>query len=217
VDVNVCVVGSGPTAEGKGDIIDACDFVVRLKQCWADGAENAGSACHAIADYDYPPERCDRAWCPWPDAEFWLTHTPSQIIGERGTNYLETITVRRDLGIIRWVSTEFVVAIRKAVGYFPSTGVVAICMAMRLLHPDVLTIVGFDQLTPAEPNFDCARRKVVDHPDLGRPSHDFVAEKRFLARLEDGTWLGEECQTKLVWIDKPDIPPIAVQCPESSS
>ena len=202
--MNVCVVGSGPTAQGKGKLIDACDFVVRLKRFWLEGATDVGYSCNAIASYDYPIEMT--VFTKWANAEFWITQTPQQLLATHDADWLEMFTVRHGLGVIRWLSGLSWTEITSALGHHPSTGFVAICMAMELLTPDVLTIVGFDQLTPANPNFHCARRKITP-AQCAKPNHDFVAEKRGIAELEESKWLGKECHTKLVWSDKPDIPP----------
>ena len=52
--MRVCVVGNGPSAQGKGEIIDAADFVVRIKAFWCHGAEDAGSKIDALAWYGFP-------------------------------------------------------------------------------------------------------------------------------------------------------------------
>lgn len=206
--MNVCVVGSGPTAEGKGELIDACDFVIRLKRFWLEGATNVGYSCHAVASYDYPVEMT--VFTKLTDAEFWITQTPQQLLATHDAEWLEMFAVRHGLGVIRWVSHLFWTRIGEALGYHPSTGFVAMCMAMELFDPEALTLVGFDQLTPEDPNFHCARRRITP-AQCAKPNHNFVAEKRCIAELENGVWLGKGCHTHLVWSDKPDIPPAPVE------
>jgi len=195
-----CVVGAGPTAEGKGRLIDGCDFVVRIKRFWQDSASNAGSKCNAVATYDAPGEMSEYAH----GAEVWITQSPQQMVMRHGANVLEGLAGFADLGVMRWITHAFWELVCSGLQSQPSTGLVAIAMGMQLFSPGTLVIVGFDQLTPADPNFDCARRSVVVLPD-GSAQHPFVNEKRALAEIFNGVWLGEPTDTTLRWPDMPEL------------
>ena len=72
--MQVAIVGNGPTANGKGNEIDAADFVVRLKAFWAHGPVDAGRHLDALCWYggmngwDTAPTL--------PDCEHWITQEP---------------------------------------------------------------------------------------------------------------------------------------------
>ena len=49
--MRLCIVGNGPTAASKGDLIDSADFVARIKAWWAHAAADSGTRCDATAWY----------------------------------------------------------------------------------------------------------------------------------------------------------------------
>ena len=199
------IVGNGPTAAGKGCWIDACEFVVRMKAYWSHGAEDAGDKVNALAWYgvddgwENPPEFPS-------DMEFWITQEPRLFHGEclakPGNERLAKIVEVADFRIIRWMKTEPFCDSDMYIGRSPTTGFTAINMAMYVLRPREIHLFGFDATTRKGPNSDDARRIIPD--EMYTEYHDLESEKRKIAELFDGTWLGRPCATRLVWHDIPE-------------
>lgn len=191
-------------AKGKGVEIDACDFVVRIKAWWAHGAEDTGTKCDAWAHFacpqtrdvfrneiKTPPEQQRRTT----QGECWMLHTVNQLRDPK--ERLGFLVRTANLAVLRWVTQA---CWDRAYNYLdrdPSSGFVAVAMAMEVYSPDELVLYGFDCTTPEEPNFENARIKQMPC------DHDFVAEKRALAEIHGGRWLGQPVQTRLVWPDEP--------------
>ena len=203
----VCIVGNGPSAEGRGDIIDACDFVVRMKDFWHCGAKTAGSRIDAHAYYGW--------WTTWPDDpcegfEHWFTHCPGQLehAGVPSWDRLYILNTRATHQPIYWVWNELWTQLAESLdGDHPSTGFVCVGMALERFGKQLkeLVLYGFDSTTPEQPNFFD-----FDEQPKTRPYnivHSMLHEKRLLAKLAAGQWLGKPCSVKLTWPDMPDMPP----------
>jgi hypothetical protein len=195
--MKVCVVGNGPSAKGKGSVIDACDFVVRIKQYWTFGAEGVGDKIDAWAWYgaavatEKAPVAC----------EHWITQSMYEYAQREwkhddGAIRLERITSLRRDGVLRFIHHNVVCDLSQHLGAFASTGLRAIAMALTT-QPDELVIAGFDAI--ADDDMDA--RDGQHRP----PCHDMRAEKRLLCELEDGRWLGEPSRTRLRWLDPPMV------------
>ena len=198
--MRVCIVGNGPSAEGHGAEIDACDFVVRIKAFWVYGAENVGQRCDAVATYgDW------RAWRQQPpfSGEYWISQTLKQIEENSvGWERLAFISRIANLQPLRWLPQPMWDSLLQQIGSHPSTGIVAVCMGLAIIQPDELLLYGFDGTTPDKPNYHDARRPNPNDPH----AHDQLAEKRAIAELLDGQWMGEPSRVKLTWPDMPDMP-----------
>lgn len=200
--MRVCVVGQGPSAEGKGAEIDRCDFVVRMMAFWQWGAKHAGIRTNALALFGWghwlerPPLKC----------EFWYTHCWAQmsIQDAVGWQRLEFLTRVADLQPIRWLPERLWHRLADHIDAHPSTGMVAVAMALEILKPAELVLYGFDSTLPDRPNYADARRPMRPR-DLRAPPHDVLAEKRAIAEIAEGRWLGEPCEVKLTWPDKPPL------------
>ncbi len=200
--MKLCVVGNGPSAKGQGAEIDACDFVVRIKAWWAHGAEDAGEKIDAWAWYGDEPRLVEPA--PVLNCEHWLTlcnqqmsawADPDELIAgfkrQMARRPIENRMTRRLWDSV-WVQAC------EHLDREPSTGFVAVAMAIQAFDPDSLLLIGFDSLTADQPNYDNARHKwgfVTQH--------HFDTEKRAMAEIRNGTWLGEPIETKLEWIGEP--------------
>ena len=199
----VCVVGLGPSAADKAEEIDACDFVVRLKGFWLHGAENAGSKISAHASYgdlpkeDYPELRC----------EHWFTHCPQhvrrQVIawGAKRLGRLEFFAAKADGCPIRILPTRLWQKLRAYLNRDPSTGIVAVAMALERFPECELVLHGFDSTVPERPNFWDARQA----ESTKFACHAILAEKQALAEIDEGRWLGEPTHATLTWPARPDI------------
>lgn len=202
--MRVCIVGNGPSAEGKGAEIDACDFVVRLRDWQRCAAEHAGSKISAHAYYG--------PWSEWEhtpaQCEHWWTQCPEQIMrqGEAGQVKWDFFAEYASGHLVRWLMNSQWRELQKHLGADPSTGFVSIAMALWV-YPETeeLVLYGFDSTTPDRPHFFDAREEgkmgcaYVVH-------HSIVEEKQAIARIRDGVWLGKPIATTLTWPDMPEIP-----------
>jgi len=200
--MKVCIVGQGPSAEGRGKEIDACDFVVRLKEFWRFGAVNSGTRIDAWAWYGvaYSSEPA----APPSDCEHWVVHSMAGFC-EREKRYgdgfdrLKRVGAVRNGGVLRVIPGRVLKALTAYLGRFPSTGIRAVAMAMEVLEPDTLVLVGFDAATPLGMSCSDARG------EPGPACHDLLTEKLALTKLETGTWLGKPCRTAIEWLSRPEL------------
>lgn len=199
--MKLCVVGNGPSAKGHGAEIDACDFVVRLKAWWVHGAEDAGERIDAWAwfgDANWAPETVS---VPVSGCEHWFTQCDKQMSKRIDFDARWGSFIRLSQGEpTQRLTDDLWERVQSYLERDPSTGCVAVAMAMELFRPDELLLVGFDSTTADAPNYTCARI------DWGRTfAHAFDKEKLAFAEIRDGTWLGGSVQTCLKWIGEPDV------------
>ena len=199
--MKLCIVVNGPSAKNRGQEIDACDFVVRIKKYWKAGAENAGTKIDAWAtrgnldSYQEQRENVEH-WYVLPCA-FYVGRGQEKFkqemldINNRGRG-------RRILWATRADGKELEDYLRKS----PSTAMVVIYMALRVLPVRELVLYGFDSTTPDRPRYNNARPSGDNTPNT---LHDFVAEKRAVAEIFKGTWLGKPTAMTLTWPDMPDL------------
>lgn len=199
--MRVCVVGQGPSAHGKGKAIDACDFVVRLRAFWRTAADDAGEkiSAHAVFDgrgiLDVPPLACER----------WFTHCPEQVFGAHdvGRIRLRAFVENARFRVCRMMTDMLWAKLVEYLSAHPSTGMAAASMAIEAFPGCELVLYGFDSTTPDRPNYwDARNAKVYEvFP------HNMLAEKRALAEIGQGIWLGNPTTSRLCWPDMPDIGP----------
>lgn len=208
--MKLCIVGQGPSAKGRGREIDACDFVVRMKAFWAYGAEDAGDKISAWAWYGYAgpkgdavPKEAIASRVPG-GTEHWFTHCRQQVIDN-----LKTHPARFDDAIyasggdpFHQLPDDLWGRAEQYLDRHPSTGFVAICMALDRFPDAELVLYGFDSITPARPNFWDARGGVRHE---GKLPHRVDLEKRAIAEIRDGTWLGRPTAATLTWPDMPEM------------
>lgn len=215
--MKVCVVGQGPSAAGCGGEIDACDFVVRLRSYWTAGAEDAGSKISAHAYFGWWGGEEDPTG---PDCEQWFTHCPQQLINHLCDDVTKALHGKpepsqcglalRRLGF--FVKTAghrrvFVLGddlwhqMRDYLGSHPSTGFVAVAMALSRFPRCRLMLRGFDSTMPQRANYWDARQD-QEHATL---AHNMLAEKRALAEIDDRQWLGFPIHARLDWTNRPDL------------
>ena len=206
--MKICVVGNGPTAKGKGREIDAADFVVRIKAWWVHGAADAGRRCDATAWYG---DLCGWDTVPKPlRCQHWFTHALGvKPLQER----LRTFSAQAGIQVIRWLPASLFDHARQHLGFYPTTGFVAVVMALAIYSHAELWLYGFDSCGQNEPNFDDARRTL---PRSQQPSgkmlpgcHNHLREKQVFAELLEGTWLGEKVDVRLKWHAMPDFGEVA--------
>ena len=183
--MRICVVGNGPSAEDKGELIDACDFVVRMKQFWAQAALQTGVRIDAWATCrgKYPNNQ------PAPNA-LWITETVQNISRYPAPESRLTHLLPCNAQNIRWLCQPEWEAMSQYLGAPPSTGFVAVYMALQM-RPSELLLCGFDALG------DTTNTPI--HP------HNFAAEKTALAMLRAASWLGAPCNVRLQWLGMPPV------------
>lgn len=188
--MKVCVVANGLGSHDNGELIDACDFVVRIK-AWRPslrrgaGRWGIGQRCDAHATY--APEPCHHGRFPAPCGEHWMTQTLGQLSTHADSHARlgNLIGGATPLGIIRWVDEALWERLRERVGKDPSTGFVAVGMAMAILRPTELIVCGFD----------------VPYGD--GVAHDHTEEIRAYHDMDKRIWLGKPVNTKLTIQNSP--------------
>jgi hypothetical protein len=210
--LKVAVIGNGPSGNNQGELIDACDFVVRIQLWKKTGPVAAGNKTNAVVGFnkntiEFPdaPNTSFEVWC----------HIPFSLLPYKPGAYVDVNL----LELIEFVSNPLV-AFRfsplwgciKAIKYlednrvkpdrpYLSSGLATITMALSVLKPDELHIWGFDAMKA---------EGLVQYgssvQDFGANSlHDYAAEKKMLTEFEDkGLWCGESINTKLIWHGRPE-------------
>ena len=204
----MAIVGNGPSAEGKADEIDGYEFVVRLRDWWRCAAEHAGDKISAHAYFCW--------WDNWQadphkGFEHWFTWCPEQLehAGSLGWQRLAFFNRRAGGGRVRWLTNARWNQLRGALGDHPSTGIVAVTMAIDRFRsvPIELGLYGFDSTTPERPNFFDAREANKVQNEQYQVTHNILAEKRLLADLQGrGEWINGKRDIKVTWPDKPELP-----------
>jgi len=202
--VKIAVIGNGPSANGQGKHIDACDMVVR-----------AGQYTHAFPRNEAGKKTT--AWC-WPGFAKMNKYVP-----QGKMEHWFSVPVAWDKKKSRLTNARMMAKCRKSklvenpMGHYlalrhalellserrglfpPTTGIIAIQMAMDF-QPDQLLLAGFDVTKKDTKECHYADGRVWKFG----PGHDLLAEKKLLARLQDkGKWLGLEVKTKVTWIGRP--------------
>lgn len=197
--MNVAIVGNGPSADGRGDAIDACDFVVRIKGFWNHGASQAGSKLDAWATFGeervLPPIRKPR--------EIWYTRCTSHVMDDEKLKLAFSSIVSSAHGIPFFLFSDHEWQhCRNVLGAGPSTGFVAVCMAISRFPCCNLHLFGFDSTTPVAPNWEDATP--VHGGNIS--SHPFVREKQEIAKIDRGEWFGANTDVTLTWANRPQFP-----------
>ncbi len=208
----MCIVGNGPSAEGRGREIDGCDFVVRVNAWWRYAAEDAGSRIDAVAWFGADQDLWSRA--PKLACEHWRTWCLEQYESVPGRReYFDKVAAGRKVYPLCDADWK---AVHDYLHRHPSTGFIAIAMAINRWPHCELYLYGFDSTTPDRPNYWDARGR----PGSSTP-HDMVREKRAIAGLIPGRrvkwinrtgqrcnsssprWLGQPSTVKLIWSNAP--------------
>ena len=194
--MKVAVVGNGPSAEGCGDLIDACDFVVRMKVFWKYAADGAGEKIDAWATFldDGREYRGSH--------ELWVVQTPKQIFRyDTATERIRDICDAANGQPIRWYTERELHIATQCLEAEPSTGFVAVDMALRRFPDCSLCIFGFDSTVPNAPNWEDAKR----HPGGNVSQHSFIEEKRMISRIDEGEWMCQPTKAGLIWENRPEL------------
>lgn len=200
--MRLAVIGNGPSAKGHGVEIDACDFVVRMKAWWKYGAEDAGSRCDALVHYglnyllEYPEFK----------GEHWFSQNVSRLQGHADCWERLSFLVRTaEMRAIHWFPEAMWKDAERKLNRHPSSGFIAVYMAMAIKQPDELLLYGFDGTTPDRPNYTDANGPLLPASLMDNPPHDQLAEKRAIAEILTGIWMNQPTATKLIWPDMPEL------------
>jgi len=205
------VVGNGPSAcdEQTAELVDACQFVVRINQ-WRLHFPNgeAGSRCDAWAHYGSRSYLEREGVLPRGLYEVWFTQpshrsemgSPNQPSLKAAKEYAEHRVVQPVDDRTWWAVTERLRAEAASDEVRPTTGLTALAMAL-VDGPEGIVLTGFDATTHDRPGWGDNREV---EPWRVVPTHDHVAEKHLIAELADqGFWLGAPTRTKLRWLGRP--------------
>lgn len=192
--MKVCVVGNGPSAEGRGSEIDACEFVVRIKQYWTYGANGTGDKINAWAWYGAAVASANAPMA----CQHWITQSVDEYARREhakrdGFARLKHIISIQPTGGLRFISGDVVGELSHHLGASPSTGLRAIAMVLAM-QPEEIVIAGFDAM-----DAETDARGDQHRP----PCHNLRNEKRTLSELENGQWLKAPCSTRLTWLGRP--------------
>jgi len=200
--MRLAIVGLGPSAKGMGEEIDAHDIVVRIKAYWKNGAEDAGEKLSVWATY--PDHDTGATPITEPD-EIWYTQCPGQIERAKRTDGM-ILSCRNNKGVPWEQLTDGEwTTLRTHLGKDPSTGFVAVAMAISRFPDCELSLYGFDSTIPELDTFWDARRPENGKDEETKLHHGILREKRSLAEMgADGRWLGEPCRVTLNWPCMPE-------------
>jgi hypothetical protein len=210
----MCIVGNGPSACGKGDEIDACDFVVRMSGWWRSGPGDSGRRLDAYAWFgaqeqcEVPEEYAFSAfehWMTLPVQRCWPHTTPTGVQhGGQWSNVAEKATLRP----IRWVTQAMwnhelamltLLSKTKTPEAPPSTGFTAVDMAIHLYQPTEILLYGFDATTKDRDGWSDNNPQWTDNGP-----HDLHLEKQLIHKLAaEGVWINGPCGVKVTWPDDP--------------
>ncbi len=195
----VAVVGNGPSAGKYGREIDDADFVVRCSWFTVVGAEGAGEKLDAWAWLGHHLFMDEMKSPPSGEYECWATLPLSRCNPPHKEHCGNVLNVLAWAGrrVVRQTTEEDWAAQAAAIQSAPSTGFTAVDMAISSV-PNItkLVLYGFDATVPDSPGWNDARPYCQWPPEC---PHDFAAEKRELAKMAHGYWLGEPIDFKLVW------------------
>lgn len=189
-----------------GDEIDKHDFVVRMRAFWQFGAERTGRKTDAHAYFGW----VDNGTWPELNCEQWFTKCPTQVAHASGEGLSWIMFLANTAGLrpVRMLSDVLWHRARDYLDWHPSTGFVTVAMAIELFPDCSLSLYGFDATKSDREDYWDARPGAVDREAflaMSKPPHDLLTEKRALAELERGTWLGAPTAVQLHWHCRPSI------------
>jgi len=200
----VCIVGNGPSADGKGAEIDAYDFVVRTS-VFQRAVKGAGKKLNAWC-WNGNPKTCPGlVTAPKGNYEtWWSVHASYRTLYKKFLKHARKVA--KGHGPVQVMSERLWHELKRTVRCHPSTGLSAIGYALERFKPKVLALYGFDATIRGEPNFRDAHPVVPWRvAKAGHVcGHNLKLEKQLIgALMRDGGWLGKRWGTKVVWPAKP--------------
>ena len=201
---NIAIVGNGPSGDGMGAEIDACDFVVRTG-IFPLSSKNAGVKLDAWC-WNGSPKNCPGKHPP-PEGDYETWFSVNTRYRKLYQSFWEhAMKMAKEHGPIRAISSAGWARLCRFTHFHPSTGIAAVALAIESLRPQTITLFGFDATHPDNPGWGDANPTIPWHDPCG---HDFAAEKHILGDLlTKKMWLGNPCSMELIWPARPR----AVKC-----
>lgn len=182
---SVCIVGHGPSLKGagQGKNIDACDFVVRLKNCYTllaephDFGSKTNAMCSSTEVLPYLPKV--------KAAEYWGYPKKGEYSQKR-VRWLQRHVGTAKVEVPLEACNLWNAAFLELGGQHPnvSTGMGAIIIALELKRPEVLFLAGFDNVvTPTIQGYRCTVPTVFNDGGTKSTGHDWQKEHELLPYL----------------------------------
>ena len=210
--MRACVVGNGPGALGRGAEIDACDFVARCNWFPLAHRGEAGRRLDAWAWYGNREHNSKMGGAPEGSYQVWMTLPVSRCTPPSAGQVGDLINAARLLserpiyviGEEAWAAElACLTGLSDRDWAAPTTGFTAIDMLLRRA-PEELLLCGFNATREGAPGWGDAYQVTPWQPSAG--GHDMLAEKQAIRQiLENGTWLGRPCSTRVIWPDAPEV------------
>lgn len=182
---SVCIVGHGPSLKGagQGKNIDACDFVVRLKNCYTllaephDFGRKTNAMCSSTEVLPYLPKV--------KAAEYWGYPKKGEYSQKR-VRWLQRHVGQAKVEVPLEACNLWNAAFLELGGQHPnvSTGMGAIIIALELKRPEVLFLAGFDNVVdPKIQGYRCTVPTVFNYGGTKSTGHDWQKEHELLPYL----------------------------------
>jgi hypothetical protein len=181
------VVGHGPSLRGArlGEKIDACDFVVRLKNCSMLLTEKRSYGrktdvmCSSTEVLHYLHKVKAKEYWGYPKKGFYnqasVWQLERKVVPDGGKVIIPLEVCNLWNGFFREIG-----------GRHPnvSTGVAAVIIALDRLKPSKLYLAGFDKvLNPGSPGYKCTVPTLFNNGGNSDTGHDWYTERSLLSYL----------------------------------
>lgn len=182
---SVCIVGHGPSLKGagQGKNIDACDFVVRLKNCYTllaephDFGRKTNAMCSSTEVLPYLPKV--------KAAEYWGYPKKGEYSQKR-VRWLQRHVGQAKIEVPLEACNLWNAAFLELGGQHPnvSTGMGAIIIALELKRPEVLFLAGFDKVwSPLTTGYVSTVPTHFNNGGTADTGHDWKKENELLSFL----------------------------------
>jgi len=210
---SLAIVGNGPSAAGQGQLIDACDDVLRINAWKTRGAPDSGTRIDIVLGFNTGVE--EPPLDQYPGCEFWVQvwnpeafslQDPAHIFRIAHGRWIHAISKELSDACDQWVRDTYEQYGKDDVGTLPTAGYKAIVMAIREGSWSELHLFGFDAVgsTPQQMNDGYGRENPYN-----QVPHAVLTQKRMFAALADrGEWPDPLAPhiPRLVWHNRPEVP-----------
>jgi hypothetical protein len=180
--IRLCVVGNGWSPIGHGPWIDGHDFVVRCTSCVTAHKRRAGWKTSAWAWFGNASLWPGVYQVPGDASESWFVLPRSgKRFHSEAYAYAQKLSANHGMRF-RAIHEPIFSLAKSVLKIQPSTGFLAILMALHVMHPAKMTVIGMDATLPTKPGWD-EPNPVRKWKTDGRRvfGHNFVREKELLA------------------------------------
>lgn len=213
----VALVGNGPSSADQGQLIDACDFVVRQSRWLGQGAARTGSKLSALCGFNANTEVPDwlrerRDWELWTNMSA-ACFRPEPCKQDPGDwKWLFATADGRPIRLPRNQVLEEAAAHLRSVSKYrvslPYLDMGTVLVAMIIdLGASYLELWGYDRTGIGKPNDHWGQQQYTNAWD--QTHHDYRARTVMLGELVDrGTWCGRPVNCRTFWHGRPELPPV---------